>query len=663
MPSIIVGESAYKGRDFTFKEKYDYTYPKGLNLQPNSKLHRKIKDEILDRAYSSARIISTRHGQWRDIDSTLTAYIPIDDAERVVKGNDFRKPVSIVFPYSYTVMETLLSFYITSFGQEPVFRYEGVGPNDIIGAILLEKLISLQCLKNKVLLNLHTQARDAFAYGFGVVTPIWKTELGTKKVIQKTPGFMGFGSTEVEVLMKDQTLFEGNALENIDPYLYLPDPTVPIHDPQSGEYVGWVNPTNYMALLDEERTSNGEMFNVKYLKNLQNRRSTIFDSDNSGRNFKTKVTRQRFVDLNTNPVDRIKMFIRLIPKDWELGTSEYPELWYFELGSDEVVLKAKPAGLNHNKFPVGVIAPDYDGYSMAPVSRIEMLTGMQGVLDFLFNSHVANVRKAVNDLIIFDPYLVNSNDLSNPEPGKLVRLRRPAWGRGVKDVAMQLGITDVTRQNVADSSWIVQWMDRISGADSSMQGALRTGGPERLTGAEFQGTRAGGVNRLERIAKITGMQGMQDIGMFFASHAQQMMTIPNYIKLAGDWQELLIQEYGQPDRGRIRINPQDININYNVLIRDGSVPGGNYSDAWVQLFQILGQNPELAKHFDVVRIFTHIARNLGAKDVNDFIIKSANVQTMNMPNEQVQGQVQQGNLVPFPQDRDQMEQAGGQYNA
>ena len=75
----------------------------------------------------------------------------------------------------------------------------------------------------------------------------------------------------------------------------------------------------------------------------------------------------------------------------------------------------------------------------------------------MFNSHVANVRKAINDMIIYDPYLVNSNDLKNPAPGKLIRLRRPAWGKGVKDVAQQLGVSDVTRGNIADSTWLVQW--------------------------------------------------------------------------------------------------------------------------------------------------------------------------------------------------------------
>ena len=646
MPPTITGDSS--SGTFNPQKDLGYTYPEGLDLRPNSTLHTKLKDMIYRKAQESSRTMSTRHNVWRSIDHTLTAYISPDDKERIEKNKDERKPISIVFPYSYTVLETLLSYYCAAFLQDPIFRYEGTGPNDVIGAILLEKVIAFQCTKSKVGLNLHTMARDAFAYGFGAVTPTWKVETGTVYETLERGGFLGFGSKPQRV-ERQVTTYEGNALDNIDPYLYLPDPNVPIHDPQAGEFVGWVSPTNYMALLSSEETSD-EIFNVKYLKELTNRRTSIYSSDNSGRGSKSGLS-SRNVPISglTSELDVIKMFIKLIPKDYGLSNREYPEIWYFELASDEVIIQARKANLSHNKFPSVVIAPDFDGYSMSPVSRIEMLNGMQGVLDFMFNSHIANVRKAIHDMIIYDPYQVNSEDLRNPSAGKLIRLRRPAWGRGVKDVAQQFAINDVTRGNVADSTWIVQWMDRISGADASMQGSLRQGGPERLTSAEYQGTMGGGINRLERIAKVVGLQGMQDIGTFFAHHNKQMMENDTYIKLSGEWQEVLIAEYGitGDGRGRKRVTPQDLDINYNVVVRDGSVPGGNYSSSWLQLFQILGNNPELAQKFDIVRIFSHIARNLGAKNVNDFVRAGGNINSQTLPNEDVMRQMDAGNLVPM----------------
>ena len=617
MSSIIYGNTRYQGDRSLLKQDLDYKYPEGLNLRPGSELHERIKSEVLTRAQESAAVMSSRFSSWNDIDKSLTCYIPTDEAENKVKSEDVRKPVSIVFPYTYAIAETLISYLVSAFLQDPIFRYEGMGPDDVVGAILLEKVVEQHCIKNKVGLGLHTMLYDSVKYGLGIVGPSWKSS----------------------------RMFSGNSLENIDPYLSLPDINVAVHEVQKGEYYGWINKTNYYDLLTAE-SNDPDMFNVRYLKALRGTRTSIYPSDSSMRNLKSGLTASED-NGTTFPVDRIFKYIKLIPKEWKLGTSEYPELWLFCLASDEIVIKARPAEFDHGMIPITTCAPDFDGYSAVPLSRLEILQGLQTTLDWLFNSHIANVRKAINDMIIVDPFLVNIKDLESPEPGKIIRTRRPAWGRGVKDAVQQLAISDITRGNIADSGWIVQWMQKISGADDSMMGSLRQGGPERLTGAEFKGTRTGAVSRLERVARVIGMQAMQDIGYFFASHCQQMMQDEVYVKVTGDWQDVLIKEYGIPERGRIAVSPKDIDINYDIIVRDGSVPGGNFSDAWIQMFGILGQNPELAQKFDIVRIFTHIARNLGAKNVNDFVRRGGNINPIIQPDQQVAAQAQAGNLLPF----------------
>jgi hypothetical protein len=617
MPSIRQGSLETK-RSTTFTEDFEYEYPDGLDLHPNSKLHKKLKDLILERAREASTHISTRFESWREIDQFLTAYKRIDKEEAEVLDDDPRKPVSIVFPYSYAILETLLSYMMAAFFQDPIFRYEGYSPDDVVGAILLEKVVNLHCNKFKVMLNLHTMFRDSFAYGIGVVAPVWK------------------------VTSKGD--FAGNALENIDPYLYLPDPNVAADKIQDGEFVGWISPTNYMDLLSEEN-NNEDMFNVKYLKALGNKRTAVSVGDQSDRALRTGDTKSENTILN--PTDEIPMYMKIVPKDLGLGDSEVPEKWFFRLAADTVIITARPADFEHDKFPVAVCAPDYDGYSSAPLSRMEVLGGLQGILDWLFNSHIANVRKAINDMLIYDPYLVNSKDLEDPKPGKLIRMRRPAWGKGVKDAVQQLQVNDVTRANVADSSFIVQWMQKIGATDDAAMGSLRTGGPERLTKAEFQGTASGAVSRLERIAKVIGLQAMQDIGEFFAEHTQQMMDEDAYIKVAGDWLDVLQDEYGtEISRGRMKVSPDDLDINYDILVRDGSIPGSNFSDVWVRMFETLAGQPDLAKNFDIVRIFKHIARNSGAKNVNDFVRQGGNLQPSIAPDADISAGLANGSLAP-----------------
>ena len=324
------------------------------------------------------------------------------------------------------------------------------------------------------------------------------------------------------------------------------------------------------------------------------------------------------------------------------GSSEYPEKWLFAVANDSVVIKAQPLGLNHDMFPIVACAPDFDGYSALPLSRVEVLYGLQGTLDWLFNSHVANVRKAINDMLVVDPYLVNINDLKDPKPGKLIRMRRPAWGRGVGNAVQQLQVNDITRANIGDSSFIVNWMQKIGAADDPMMGALRSGGPERLTKGEFQGTQAGAASRLGRIARVIGLQAMQDLGYMFASHAQQLMTQELYTTTTGRWQETITSQFGENAK-RMKVTPFDLLVDYDVVVRDGSVPGGNFSDVWVQMFNVIASHPELQQTFDISRIFKYIATNMGAKNADEFV----RVKPQMMPDEQVREQAQAGNIVPM----------------
>lgn len=618
---------------------YNYKYPEGLDLRPSSNMHQFLVARLLHYGFESSRIYNERHTALESIDDTLTGYIALSEEERRIKNEDPRKPVSIVFPYSYAILETLVSYLVAAFLPDPIFRYEGNGPEDVAGATLMQHVIALHAARNKIALNLHTFFRDACAYGFGAVAPQWTVKLG------KRVSFDEFGGRSAE----DTVLFEGNSLLNVDPYCYLPDPSVPIHDVQRGEYVGWTDRTNMMDLLTEEENDE-DMFNVKYLQHLNGKASSILGTlkhqrtSRRGTNYDVRLDR-----LVSDPVDLFHVYAKIIPRQWRLGSSDRPEKWLFTVAADSVVIRAKPLGLYHNMFPVCVCAPDFDGYSPIAYSKLEILGGMQTTIDWLFNSHIANVRKSLNDMLVVDPYLININDLKSPEPGKLIRLRRPGWGKNMLDNAVkQLSIVDITANNIAEVAAVIQYMQSIASTDNPVMGNLRRGGPERLTSSEFQATTRGAVNRLERVARVVGLQGLQDMGYMFAYHTQQLMEEDVWIRTVGEWPQQIAEQF-QIDQGRVKVRPRDIAIDYDLLVRDGSVPGGNFSDVWVQLFQTIGNSELLLQRFDIVRIFEYIATNLGAKNVADFRIKQAPapVSVTTAPDEVVAQQAQAGNLIPI----------------
>lgn len=622
-----------------------YDYPKTdkgdeLDLRPGSDLHNRIVNAVVKRSQDSYDIMKRKHPDWNLVDQTLTAYIPLDEKEKALKAKDPRKPVSIVVPYTYATMETLLTYLVTAFLDLPIFRYEGVTSDDTVGAIMLEKVVEMQTIRNKVGLALHTQFRDGLAYGFGAACPLWGEQWGWKTTRMAD-------KTKVRTRKK---LFEGNRLENIDPYLYLPDITVPIHRVQEGESSGYIDRTNYMSLLELEAMNPGDFFNVKFLSNIDGI-STWFGREESKRDKKLDIT-TRTLDVHSSarPVDVLWRYMKIVPNDpeWQLGNSDIPEKWLFGVAADQFVIYAKPLGLDHDMFPISIFAPDFDGYSVAPVSRLELIYGMQNVLDFLFSSHVTNIRKAINDMLIVDPMLVNMEDLKDPEPGKLIRMRRAAWGRGVKDAVAQLTVNDITRTHISqDAPHVIDLMQRTSAAVDSLMGIMRSSG-ERRSATEARDSRMSALSRLAKTARICSMMSMYDLAYMFASQTQQLMTQSVYVSTMGRYQQELMEEYGHDERG-MKVDPESIDINYDTLIHDGSVEVGERAEAWSSVFQILASQPAVGVGFDMVRVFKHLARMLGAKNVSEFVKKGGAVDIRTMQTEEVLQQAKKGNMVPINQ--------------
>jgi len=360
MATIIQGSEFYQGNSLDVRgANFNYDYPNGLNLKPGSKMHEKLKEHILRRARESQRVISRRYDSWDTIANSLRAYTTPLDNKNIKKKN---KSAPVIVPVSYATLETLLTYFTSAFLQDSIFKYEGVGPEDVAGAALLEYIIKKHTHYNTMGLNLHTQWRDSFSYGFGVVAPSWKTVIGSKTVTKNT----GFGSevlgqfikTGSKMVQEDAVLFEGNDLSNINPYKYLPDPNHPIHEVQSGEYVGWIDLSNRLALLEEEKNGE-ELFNARYLRFMSTGRSNVLK--NYRRN--NKATREEPVRGGvlgtTMPVDVIHMYITLIPQEFGLGKGDYPEKWKFQLAGDDVILEARPLGLDHDLYPLAVAAPDF----------------------------------------------------------------------------------------------------------------------------------------------------------------------------------------------------------------------------------------------------------------------------------------------------------------
>ena len=612
---------------------YKSSYPPGVNLKPWSKVHDELIDEINLRTREARRQMAPSYPQWRKTDRTLSAYIPLDQAEELRKNTDSRKPVSIVIPESYATLDTLKSYMVTAFGDSPMFPYIGVDPQDRLSAIMLELVVDRQVQHGKALLPLHTQWHDAFAYGFGVVAARWETQIRRRRIKGE------FGDE-----VKDSIGFEGTVLDAIDPYQYLPDPSTPISRPQDAEFISWLQTQNYMSLMRQEAVSEGGIFNVKYLRNRPTISALRYDEngresyvDGLGTN---AVNDEKF--SSTQPVDVVWMYWDLIPNEQGLGPSTQPQKWLFGVAGDEVIISASELDLDHQMYPVAVAAPDATDHDRLPISRIELMSGMQDMMNFLYNSRALTVLKSLRMQLVADPSQINMKDLIAQKG--VIRTRHTRWGKGVSDAVNQLKLQDLTVNHISDLLQTRQLTRETTGAMDAIRGVQRTGG-ERVTAEEFKSTRDAALNRLQTTARIIGLQSMQDLAKMYAYHTQQFMREDTYAKIVGKWEDVLRTEYNWQD-ATIPVTPYDLDIDFDVDILDGSISQSGNLDTWLGLWQVIASQPELAQTLDISRIFMHIAREAGATNVQDFI-KTPNPQMQIAPDESVEDAAQAGNVIPI----------------
>ncbi len=656
MPHVIHGEQTTA---FYSDTSYEYKYPEGLDLRPESELSQELIKRIMERAQKSKTAYSDRRNAWRRTDKYLRLYHrpdiksgqtePIDrpkEAEKYRIHDDMGLP-NIIMPSSHAALETLLTYTTQALLQYPIFTFNGTGPEDVQGAYLLQLLMDQHARKRGYILALHTMLRDTFAYGLGPIQPRWAVERG--RWTEKTPGGhhtqTGFVPDGTQLRQRvEGILFEGNDLEAIDPYQFFPDPNVPVEQVDRAEFQMFLTRYNYGFLRGMEIPAEETFYNVRYARHTSGRSSLRNpDRDNSGGRDGQQLS------LNdSSPIDILWAYIRIIPKEWKLSESTDPEIWLFGIAADKIIIHAEKTDDDHGRMRVRVAAPTSDGHTSAPIAALETVAPLQAFVDFLYTSHITNVSKSLNDMFVVDPGLVNVNDLLDPRPGKLIRMRPAQWGRGkVTEAIHQFNVSDVTQGHPGMADRLEQKILETVGANENMRGKLTHSGP-RISASQAEGARMSSMSHMDRLSLLISLQVITPLGEIMASNIQQYMTEDTYLRLTGTQEERVSELWGEEiQNGRVKVSPLDLIIRHDVIAGDNFMASSQDADTLLELVEIAlrTQHPEIIQRLDFLRLFVQIARQRGMKNPEDFIRMVPPAPTV-VPDEDVENQVQAGNLIP-----------------
>lgn len=612
------------------------------DIRQDSPLANRILEEVRRRVRFSERSFSNKRLSWRKAEDEIIAYVPetVADGRRRFSREQQGVPkyTTIKVPYTYAVVMALHTYICSVFlGRTPIFQFDGRHGEGQQAVLAVEALHDYQTRVGRMLPVLYSWFYDAARYGVGIVSLYWANKIRHATEIQ-------FVTDELGVEHREQVTLEipgykGNEAVNINPRDWLPDPRVTMRDFQRGEFCGCRTKLSWLQI--KERQKAGYYTNAEFINsNISPRFFDERDDDSQVEKpedeliaFASKQYAAQDGKSHPDIIPVYEMFIELVPSDWGLGTSDYPEKWVFTVTADwQTVLGAQPHGAYHCEYPYHFIELEPDAYALANRGMPEILSGVQQTLDWLLNSHFYNVRASLNNLFVVDPMRVVMKDLTDPIPGGVIRLRAGASNLPGKAVE-QLQIADVTRNNTTDFMQMIGVGERVSGINDQMLGAFTKTG--RRTATEVRTSSVGGVSRQKVEAEYMSATGIDTFAQQMVQNSQQYQDAAVTLKVVGNLAGLAGTEW-------MMVTPDDIQGFFNFVPVDGTMPLDRFAQAnlWKEILVASKQMPEIGMTYSISKIFAWIAQLAGLRNIDKFRIE------MGSP-EQLQAMAAAGNVVPI----------------
>jgi hypothetical protein len=646
--------------------------PIEARLKYGTDLHSRILARLnarLDLAYKHA---AKRFDAWDGVDEHLRLFVDYSRAAKRGDGsadgskreNPFER--AVVIPASLAVAEVRKTQMCSLlFFRDPFMQISGREPSDMKPGELMEALLQYDAEQTNYRLKMYSLVNDADRYGRGIVYDTWYRQMGMVAA-QPNPLLQALGISQPKQWGVTK---EYNDWDNIDPYNFLPDPRVTIARVQEGEFCGHTNFRGKLWLFERAIENGGVFFNLDHL--------TSNPGANPGKSAPTR-TRARFAisdfaltgspdekDSGINAIDHLQ--IRIIPKDWELGDSTMPEIWWFAIANGDTIIRAHENPYDHGEFTyaVGEVAPD--PHTISNPGMIENLAGLQRVIDWSFNSRRANIMKALNNAGLYLPSLVEEDDILNPGPGLNVRLsmegeRLVKAGLISPDaIFRQFQVSDVTGPHGELMNLAFDFMQRTSAANDPSQGAQTT---EKRTLGEVQTMMTASSQRLAITMQMLDTMAISALARRAIANRQQFTSLTQFYRIVGD----MARQDGQPVRAPIGAN--DIQGGFDYVGHSGAMPSDPARDAqtWLMIWQTIVSAPQIfltpspadGTIMDPRKVFNEVARRAGVRNIEQFYTQPPMMPPMGLgqlppgfapptvlPDAQVQAGAASGQMVPL----------------
>jgi len=589
----------------------------------NDEQQRKIVEYVKAMHTMSYRRISKRYDAWDQADRAHDVYIDPD-------ATDFREKA--VIPDTRAIADTVITYLMAALtGRNPMFQLEGENRKSRKAAMILERVLHQGMRRTAGEAKIAQHLLDIVRYGYAPTKVVWHANSNQNRII------------------------------NHQPRRTFPDPRVAWGDWDQMQFVvftdfvteNWLYHSQEYPALDryrDELRGDTASYGWDGHKNLKQTGQGLTYVPNIG-----------------------------IDDGYRLGNAKARDEIWFRVSGDELGLNGirtiyLSATIVDEKYvasfrlnPYGQLLPAvfgglfHDSHKAFSQSLYDLLLPLHDIATWLLRSRVDNVRIALNNLIFADPSRVSIPDLIDRNSFGIVRTlpgTQPGEGVYIAEVP------DVTRGHWSDIAALSDMKQRVSSASDAQQGMPT---PDVRTATEIQRLTQLGSQRLGVTARIISATTMRPMVRMMVSNIQDSLAMEGSLNLGNADVPPMLQS--SLEDGYLDYNVNDLQGDISYLVIDGTLPlePTRNAETWLNMLQILNQSGMMME-FRSDKIVEEAIRSMGISDLDQFRIpqqqqgremtpsqqmaimekmRGANVQS----NEQVQREVEKGNLIPLSQAR------------
>jgi len=597
-------------------------------LPYNSELHRKILEALRNRVKRSSAATSRKTSDYTKDEERFRAYIPETEADRLRRADREKgkpKYTTLEVPYSYAMLMSYHTYLCSVFlSRSPLMQFQGRHGQTDQQIQAVEAIMDYQVLAGEHLAPYFIWLLDKAKYGVGIIGNYWDEEFTqVSEIVEEDVTYLGYPTGEKQKVKRTRRIpaYEGNKVFNVRPQDFIFDSRVSLLNFQRGEFCGNYSDLSWNTIM--QRKEHGQYYNIEKLRAKMKRRGSSNKSDSMfGRDegsdqmtLPDAITgdQAEAVDdsfMTPGFTEVIELQVRLIPKDWNLGSSTYPEIWHFTVADGDLIIESAPAPNFHGKFSYNIIEYEMEGYALHKRSMMEILDPLQNAMTWLLNTHFYNVRHILNGQFVVDPSRLTMKDFKSEDGGRLIRAKPAAFGTDLRTAFEQLQTVDVTQNHLRDMNIVGELMQRVCGVTDNIMGAVNPGG--RKTATEIRSSNSSGSNRLKIQAEYASAMGFAPHAMQLLQNTQQFYDGEDMFRLAGD---LMIEGSAFTE-----VTPERIAGAYDFVPVDGSQPVDRFAQVtmWTQLMAQLRNMPQVEMQYDLARVFAWVAQLGGLKNIHRF---------------------------------------------